>query len=288
MKFLDTNQFKAGLKAGQTPADPIRKTYATEVKDLGENQTRFIITTEAVDRHGDTVSADGWQVDNFMKNPVVLFAHDYDSPPVAKCIAITKMQGGKIAADVEWPEKGLYPFADTIRGMVKTGFLNATSVGFIALAYEHPSSEDSNRSEWDYDFTSQELLEFSVVPVPANPEALVVARALVAQSDAPKEEAMNKEISDRFEGIEASLKKITDKFEADAKAAEEKALADAAAEKAAADKAAEEKAAAEKIEAEKIEASKSEESEGITEEQFAGMLKLIDDWEYKNLGRVAD
>jgi phage head maturation protease len=72
-------------------------------------------------------------------------------------------------ATAQFATADLNPMGDTVYKMLKAGFLNATSVGFLPLAH----TMNDNRG---YDFTKQELLEFSVVPVPANSEAL--ARSL--------------------------------------------------------------------------------------------------------------
>lgn len=128
---------------------------------------KFTISTGAVDRDGDTIDPKGWILDNYKQSPVVLFGHDYSSLPVAKATNIYSTDKALIA-EVEFPEKGVYPFADTVHDMVKAGFLNATSVGFAGI--EANKSKDRERG---YDFTKQELLEFSIVPVPANPEALI-------------------------------------------------------------------------------------------------------------------
>src|SRR5205807_1446535 len=65
----------------------LRKAYASEVKQLDDaaRTIQFTISTGAVDRDADTLAPDGWQLDAYRKNPVVLWAHDYRQPPVAKC-----------------------------------------------------------------------------------------------------------------------------------------------------------------------------------------------------------
>jgi phage head maturation protease len=59
--------------------------------------------------------------------------------------------------------------------MLKTGFLSATSVGFIPLKYNFV---DDPQRRFGIDFLEQELLEFSIVTVPANAEALIEGRGL--------------------------------------------------------------------------------------------------------------
>lgn len=131
-----------------------------------ERKMMFTISTAAVDRDGDTIDPKGWDLTNYMKNPTVLWAHDYSQPPVGKAVSLKATETG-LHAEVEFLPKGTYPFADMIHDMCKDGFLNATSVGFRGQKYDKAKDR-----EYGVDFKGQELLEFSIVPVPSNPEAL--------------------------------------------------------------------------------------------------------------------
>ena len=97
-----------------------------------------------------------------------LWAHDYRQPPVAKCVEISG--GADLRAVAEFPERGVYPFADTVQDLVPAGIINAVSVGFRVL------DDDFNVGPDGVVWAEKELLEISFVPVPANPEALVIAR----------------------------------------------------------------------------------------------------------------
>jgi HK97 family phage prohead protease len=143
------------------------KQYNATVEQVSDRKMSFTISTASVDRDNDTIDPKGWQLDNYAKNPVVLWAHDYSQPPVGKAVNIQSTADG-LKAEVEFLPKGMSPFADMIHDMVKGGFLNATSVGFAGKDFAR-----SKDREHGYDFKSQELLEFSIVPVPSNPEALV-------------------------------------------------------------------------------------------------------------------
>jgi hypothetical protein len=74
----------------------------------------------------------------------------------------------------EYADRDTYPFADTIFRLVKGGFLNAVSTGWIPLQWKF--STDRSRPG-GIDFSKVELLEVSQVPVPALPTALATARA---------------------------------------------------------------------------------------------------------------
>lgn len=163
----------------------VRKEYAGIVVLKSEDAAApldFVLSTPAVDRTKDTIDQAGWKLDNFRKNPVVLWAHDSSAPPIAKAPTLLVEVGTAsrlLARGVEFVSREI---GEAVRGgvngwaigqMYRQGFLNAVSVGFL------PSKFVWNQDRGDYamDFLEQELLEFSACPVPANPEALIGAKA---------------------------------------------------------------------------------------------------------------
>ena len=188
------------------------KNYTATVTPVGERKMSFMISTAAVDRDGDTIDPKGWDLGSYTKNPVVLWAHDYSSPPVGKAVNIKSTEHG-LQADVEFLPQGLDPFADKIHDMCKAGFLNATSVGFRGVEY------DEAQGRKGYDFKKQELLEFSIVPVPCNPEALAqrgvknaqlkhYAREMNAWSKSVLGEDSPKMTQEQFDSLSGELAKI--------------------------------------------------------------------------------
>jgi HK97 family phage prohead protease len=105
---------------------------------------------------------------------VVLFAHDNSSTDTV----IGRMDriwtdGDRLMGQARFMEASLNPLAETVYQMVRQGFLSAVSVGFIPL----DGKPAKGRGHGAFDFTRQELLEVSVVPVGAHPAALVMGRA---------------------------------------------------------------------------------------------------------------
>jgi HK97 family phage prohead protease len=173
--FASIDAFRAAAREKPEIADArVRASFDTEVKaGDGERSLTFTISTASVDRMGDTIAVNGWQLDQFRKNPVVLWAHDSSSLPVAKAPKIW-IEADKLKANAEFTPKGMAKFNDTVFEMYKGGFLSATSVGFAPMKYAF--TEDPQRRH-GIDFLEQELLEFSAVPVPANAEALIEGRS---------------------------------------------------------------------------------------------------------------
>ncbi|KKN28569.1 hypothetical protein LCGC14_0852990 [marine sediment metagenome] len=156
----------------------MRKTLVpVEVKELGDRVLEIAGSTEDVDRMGDIIKSKGWLLKPFKKNPVFMWAHDYNQPPIGRALKVwIDKETQRLMFEVEFADAETYAFADTIYKLYKGGFLHATSVGFIPLEWEGKDEENPN-PKWEGNvFTKQELLELSAVPVPANAEALVTAR----------------------------------------------------------------------------------------------------------------
>ena len=147
-----------------------------EVKKVGERQYEFTASTADMDRDGEVIDVSGWDLKNFKKNPVIMFAHDYRTLPIGKATKIG-VKDGKLMDVVEFPPEGTYEFADTVARLVDAGYLKTQSVGFIPKKWEDGDMEDddSRGKKPRRTYTKQELLEISIVPVPSNPNALMNA-----------------------------------------------------------------------------------------------------------------
>lgn len=155
-------------------ASPLRKYMTTEVIEKGVNPDTgmqlftFIASTEAVDREGDILFADGWETENYLANPVILWGHNYSSKPIGRAVAL-EVKNNKLYVTVDFTPASINPEGYQIYLMVQAGYVSAVSVGF------QPKKWVWNEEHNGYDFQSNELLEVSVVPVPANQEALLAA-----------------------------------------------------------------------------------------------------------------
>jgi HK97 family phage prohead protease len=159
-----------------------KKEMPVSVTALAPRVLRFIGSDESVDRAGDIVSVDGWNVKGYLSNPVVLFNHDY-SKPVGKAQAVRINKRDKrlefdvyfptteeLSSDPKMPSEHAL-FIDTVYNMYKGGYLSAVSVGFKGEKAEPiPGS-------FGMKFLEQELLELSLVAVPANANALATAKS---------------------------------------------------------------------------------------------------------------
>lgn len=164
--------------AGKDANTVIRTAVPFELKSLNDDERtiEFIGSTATRDRYGDSVNQSGWEIANFLGNPVIPWGHDYGQPPVAKAIEVG-FKSGNLAFKGQFATAEEYEFADTIYKLYKGGYLRAFSVGFIPLEYQvhRDYNDDGELTDIWWEFTKCELLEVSCVTVPANPEALTLA-----------------------------------------------------------------------------------------------------------------
>ena len=136
----------------------------------------FILSDATPDRMGDVIDVDGWDLENFKKNPVALFNHRSDFP-IGKWSNLRTVNG-KLRGHLELAPEGTSDRIDEIRRLVDADILRAVSVGFLPVKSE-PLSKDSRGMR----FKQTELVESSLVSIPANPNALAVARSLNISRD---------------------------------------------------------------------------------------------------------
>lgn len=165
----------------ETTAPDIRKAYdaRTDLVD-GAREIIATITTRTVDRDGDVVLAKGLDLTNFRKNPVVMFAHKYDELPVGKALWIKPTADGSgLVAKVQFAK---HQFAEDIYQCYHDGILSGFSVGIIRPESGRPSAAEKatmpDLAKAQSVIRRGELVEFSVAPIPVNPDALTIAKSL--------------------------------------------------------------------------------------------------------------
>jgi phage head maturation protease len=151
------------------------------------------ITTEAVDRDKEVVIAKGIDLAAYNANPVVLLNHNWTSLPIGKSKWIKptlEVRGLKAKTQYaerpsnytgEWVPESVY-------SLIKQDMLPGKSIGFLPLEARPPEkAEIAQRPELKdvrRIITKSILLEYSVVGIPSNPEALVQIKAFPALAKA--------------------------------------------------------------------------------------------------------
>lgn len=146
---------------------------AADLANSSGRIVRYVLSDDSVARDGHTINTRGWVLENYLRNPVFMWAHDTSLPPIGRLLDVPVING-KLMGDVEYMDAEVSPFADTIFRMVKAQYLNAVSVSWDPLEWKY--SQDKSRMG-GIDFLRQDLLEVSQVPVPALASALATARA---------------------------------------------------------------------------------------------------------------
>ncbi len=146
-----------------------RQALPTETNVLADRrQVRVVCSTPEVGRDGIVLISEGVDLSSYKTNPVVLWQHDADRP-VARAIQIG-VSGGSLEALVQFPDEGISPKADEVYGLIRSGVINAVSVGIDPLQVDD-GSEGGQR------IVKAEMLEFSFVSIPAVRGALITERA---------------------------------------------------------------------------------------------------------------
>lgn len=153
---------------------------AFDRKTAEETRTvEFVISDETRDRHGTVIPISAWNLDNFNRNGIVGYQHDvygFFDPDPDKVLGPGEVfvEDGKLIGRVTFEPKDINPLAEKIFRKVLNGTLKATSVGFRETAQGKwgEGEQSVNGKNPTYYFSAVELLEFSIVNIPSNPNAL--------------------------------------------------------------------------------------------------------------------
>lgn len=194
-------------------------------KGYEERVLSYTCSDDSKDRYGDRINQEGWELDTYMKkNPVILGFHNAGTFPVGNALKVW-VEGNKLRAWVLFADKDISEDAETAFQMAKSGFMKSGSVGFLPKKVSHAGNADE-AEEMGIDFPfgllfeKQELLEFSVCSVPANPNAVQEAytKGLMGEDTARRwlgktpekaqeqqEPSQEQKLLDRLEAVEKKL-----------------------------------------------------------------------------------
>jgi len=168
-----------------------KKQYIKAFTKKGTDGLVAVASDETIDRQGESIPINKWDLGHFEKNPVLQFGHDYHQVPIGRAKNL-RVEGKKLMFEPEF--QTVTQFGKEIKELFRKGFLKAWSVGFL------PRYKGKR-------LLGNELLEISAVPVPANPEALTMAKAKGFES--PEYDGYMKEFELIMKKIKA-VKSITE------------------------------------------------------------------------------
>jgi hypothetical protein len=163
----------------------IVRSYEAQIADVlpGERAVVAIINTAAVDRFKTVIDPAGIDVKRFVKNPVVLWEHGKDPQrgrvPIARnaWIKVRKAEKDIIAKTIFREDA----FSDELFRMYQDGTLKGFSVdGLMVPGACGPPTADEVRkrpelADCKIVYRALDLIEYSAVAMPGNPEALALA-----------------------------------------------------------------------------------------------------------------
>jgi HK97 family phage major capsid protein/HK97 family phage prohead protease len=166
-------------RSAKTKSNDRKIVHKTHAEPVVERE--FVLSDETEDRMHDIIMSAGWELDDFKKNPIALFNHN-PSLPIGTWSDV-QVKDGKLRGKLNLLEKGKVARIDEIRALIDAGILKAVSVGFAPLESEMMKAGDPFAGQR---FKRQALVETSLVTVPANPNALALAKSLKISDDTVK------------------------------------------------------------------------------------------------------
>ena len=168
-------------------SDILTRTFTPEIRKAegGQRKVTFVASDSTRDSAGTVLNQDGWDLDRFNKNGVIGYQHkvygswadtDTDNPDNVIGKGRAYVEDGRLMVDVDFEPKEINELAEKVYQKILFGSLKAVSVGFLPTGDGHWGEGEEARKganpTWYYD--GQELLEVSVVNIPANPNAVRV------------------------------------------------------------------------------------------------------------------
>jgi HK97 family phage prohead protease len=153
-----TKQFLATVTADQARGD----------------EPAITISTMGLDRESDEVVPEGGEFDAYKRSPVVQWGHDYSAIPIGTTTSLEVVPTRGIRARWRWLEGDV--FAGRVRNAWEQGIIRAASIGFRPIESERNERGGRRYTRW-------ELLEWSLVAVPANAEAVRTLKRLSLWND---------------------------------------------------------------------------------------------------------
>lgn len=140
---------------------------------IDKRQAEFVISSESVDSYGTVFRMEGWDLKRYEKNPIVLYAHRShgDDPDNIIGTGEVFVDGDVLVGRVTFEPADVNPKAEKVFRKVQAGTLRMASIGAKPTDGHWGVKEAGEDPDVLY-FDRQELIEFSIVPVGSNPDAL--------------------------------------------------------------------------------------------------------------------
>lgn len=142
-----------------------------------ERSVEFVLSSDAVDTYRTVFKPEGWNLERYRSNPVVFYVHNDWTPDPDLLVGVSEVRMedglliGKVFLEDADPEGDDNKLAEKVFRKIKKGTLRGASI----RADIHEARMGNKSEGEDPDilyFTRMDLLEWSIVPLPSNPDAL--------------------------------------------------------------------------------------------------------------------
>ena len=191
-------QNKQQIRFGQFRADSV---------NVEERTAEFVISSESEDTYETVFSSSGWELERYNKNPIVTYQHNDWSgdPDQVLGTSSVRSQDGLLIAVVKFEAAEDNPLAEKVFRKVKNGIIRGASIRANVKEYHWGNFDEGENPDVLY-FTRQELVAWSIVTVPSNPDAIArnteglkaIRSAVAKETSVEAEEVKDKTLS-RFE-----------------------------------------------------------------------------------------
>lgn len=189
-EFMSKRQATVGKTTGGQEA-VFKGFVAPASYDPAKRAADFVMSSETVDRMGDIVRQEGLDLTRFLANPQGLLFHSSRTFPIGQWENVKKKQRPapkRTEGTFKFaPAGGPIPEIDQSVWAVENGLIRTVSIGFMPRELDVIEHDDETRTQvgwsWGFDIKTSELLECSLVPIPAQPDA--IAKGMIANDQMP-------------------------------------------------------------------------------------------------------
>ena len=188
----------------------VRSAYVdiVERRALEGNFYRVTIAANERVRQPPELDFGGLSTERYLRNPVVMWAHDIlgrsesGGLPIGRTRELTRDGTGRLVADFEFLSEGA--FAQRVKNAWDKGFLRAASISWMPI-----EGGPSEGGQWRD--TRSDLLEWSIVAVPADPDALRESQSrMIRELVAEASESASREVREIVDLVTAVRRELAE------------------------------------------------------------------------------
>ena len=188
----------------------VRSAYVdiVERRALEGNFYRVTIAANERVRQPPELDFGGLSTERYLRNPVVMWAHDISGRsesgglPIGRTRELTRDGTGRLVADFEFLSEDA--FAQRVKNAWDKGFLRAASISWMPI-----EGGPSEGGQWRD--TRSDLLEWSIVAVPADPDALRESQSrMIRELVAEASESASREVREIVDLVTAVRRELAE------------------------------------------------------------------------------